>query len=241
VGFAVRSPWRIRGGTQPKTNISPDNGTEVKTLHEDFDSFSRLQQRLGAPAASDYLAAPTEVVQKDEVQRWMIFNLTSDMHPMHFHLLNVTVRKWEALEVRSATGNPVLPLQAIPGTTRPADPNEQGSKETVRMNPGEVVMVDMKFDLPEGLEPPPSPRLLTNYGFRGAENVWHCHILEREEHDMMRTARRDLITGWAPPTVVAQTLSLQRARMISALVLPLDVSAVAQNQMRREHILDREP
>ncbi len=34
---------------------------------------------------------------------------------------------------------------------------------------------------------PASPRLLADYGITGgAEYVWHCHILEHEEHDMMR-------------------------------------------------------
>ena len=53
------------------------------------------------------------------------------------------------------------------------------------MNPGEVITVDMKFDLPQGTLPPPSPRLLSSYGIKGSEYVWHCHILEHEEHDMM--------------------------------------------------------
>ena len=42
----------------------------------------------------------------------------------------------------------------------------------------------MKFDLPPG-KVTPSPRLEAMYGIKGAEYVWHCHILEHEEHDMM--------------------------------------------------------
>jgi spore coat protein A, manganese oxidase len=98
--------------------------------------------------------------------------------------VNVTVRQREQWAFDS-TGAPLLPLRTIPGTARPADPNEQGWKETVRMNPGEVVTVDMKFNLPKGAAPPPSPRLQASYGISGAEYVWHCHILEHEEHDMM--------------------------------------------------------
>src|SRR2546422_267985 len=107
-----------------------------------------------APGGIDYLAAPTDVAQKGEVQRWKIYNLTGDTHPMHFHLVNVTIRKREVWAFDSS-GDPILPLQPIPGTERPPDPNEQGWKETVRMNPGEVVTVDMKFDLPHGNPPPP--------------------------------------------------------------------------------------
>ena len=49
------------------------------------------------------------------------------------------------------------------------------------MNPGECTTVIMKFDLPSApFIVPPSPRT------GGHEYVWHCHILEHEEHDMMR-------------------------------------------------------
>ena len=61
-------------------------------------------------------------------------------------------------------------------------PNELGWKETVQMHPGQVTTVLMKFDLPAGLPftVAASPRT------GGNEYVWHCHILEHEEHDMMR-------------------------------------------------------
>jgi FtsP/CotA-like multicopper oxidase with cupredoxin domain len=34
---------------------------------------------------------------------------------------------------------------------------------------------------------PVSPRLRQLYNINGYEYIWHCHILEHEEHDMMRT------------------------------------------------------
>jgi spore coat protein A len=75
-----------------------------------------------------------------------------------------------------ANGKPVLPP-----VLRAPDGNELGWKETVRMNPGEVTTVIMKFDLAKvPFAVPPSPRT------GGHEYVWHCHILEHEEHDMMR-------------------------------------------------------
>ena len=168
----------------PTQGFQPDQPPKVKTLNEDKDSFGRLRQMLGAPAVTDYLSIPTDVAQRGEIQRWQIFNLTADTHPMHFHLVNVTIRTREQWAF-NPDGTPALPLRAIPGTARAADANEQGWKETVRMNPGEVVTVDMKFDLPKGMPPPPSPRLQASYGIRGAEYVWHCYILEHEEHDMM--------------------------------------------------------
>ena len=165
----------------PVSNLHP----KQKTLNEGFDNYGRLIQKLGVTAdGTDYLSIPTEIASHGEVQTWQIFNLTGDTHPMHFHLVNVAVVKREAWRFES-DGSPVLPLTPIPGTARPPDPNERGWKETVRMNPGEVVTVTMKFDLPKGAPAPASPRLKASYGITGAEYVWHCHILEHEEHDMM--------------------------------------------------------
>ena len=48
---------------------------------------------------------------------------------------------------------------------------------------GEVTTVIMQFklpNLPHSMGNPLSPRT------GGHEYVWHCHILEHEEHDMMR-------------------------------------------------------
>ena len=69
----------------------------------------------------------------------------------------------------------------LQGAPLPPPPFERGWTETVRMNPGEVTTLIMRFDLPQvPFNVPLSPRT------GGHEFVWHCHILEHEEHDMMR-------------------------------------------------------
>ena len=108
---------------------------------------------------------------------------------MHFHLVNVKIlgrapfaADANGMPIFAASGNPVLA-----GPFRGPDPNERGFKETVRMNPGEFTQVVMKFDLPKTPFPVPfSPRLKQPpYNIKAYEYVWHCHILEHEEHDMM--------------------------------------------------------
>jgi spore coat protein A len=99
---------------------------------------------------------------------------------MHFHLANVQVIGRASFD----NSNPArVPFQA-PSSWTPPDPNYKGWKETVRMNPGEVTRVIMKLSLPAApFAVPGSPRA----GLQGGhEYVWHCHILEHEEHDMMR-------------------------------------------------------
>jgi bilirubin oxidase len=56
------------------------------------------------------------------------------------------------------------------GGPRPPERWEAGFKDTVVAYPGEITRVRAKFDL-EGLY------------------VWHCHILEHEDHEMMRPYR----------------------------------------------------
>ncbi len=122
------------------------------------------------------MTATTETVTAGSTEVWQIANLSGDTHPIHFHLVNVQVLSRQAFVVNSYSGTPNLQGAPVaPG------PEERGWKETVRMNPGEVTTVIMQFRLPTvPFVVPPSPRT------GGNEYVWHCHILEHEEHDMMR-------------------------------------------------------
>jgi FtsP/CotA-like multicopper oxidase with cupredoxin domain len=169
----------------------PVNKTRLLTLNENFDIYGRLQQLLGTnvPLASPsagfgraYLDAATEMPLAGQTEIWEIYNLTADVHPMHFHLVNVQVINRQVFQNFNGTAT----FKALP--TPPA-PNETGWKETVPMYPGTVTRIIMKFDLTQAaiktaggatIATPSSPRT------GGAEYVWHCHILEHEEHDMMR-------------------------------------------------------
>jgi spore coat protein A len=158
------------------------------TLNEDFDDFGRLIQTLGTFATSTdnqglptwgrpYMSAVTENPSAGTVEVWQLFNLTGDTHPIHFHLVNVQI-----VQRQSFVGDPATGIK-LRGKPRPPDANEIGWKETVRMNPSEVITVITKFNLPKlpaSMGDPLSPRT------GGHEYVWHCHILEHEEHDMMR-------------------------------------------------------
>jgi len=160
------------------TELPPAVPVRDLTLYEDFDEFGRLIQRLGTldplyegTFARNYEDPPTEGPRAGAIEVWRVFNTTGDTHPIHFHLVNVQVISRQRFHrVGSRLGPP-----------RPPDANERGWKETVRMNPGECTTVIMKFDLPTApFAVPPSLRT------GGHEYVWHCHILEHEEHDMMR-------------------------------------------------------
>lgn len=164
----------------------------IKTLNEDFDDYGRLIQKLGTTelhlnnenmyiAGFGYDQRVTETAVKGATQVWTVVNNTGDVHPIHFHLFNVQV----------------VARTDWAGNNIPLDANEQGWKETVKMFPGQNTTVAMRFDLPSvpfkignSIRPingamPFDPVMNPMFNF-GYEYVWHCHILEHEEHDMMR-------------------------------------------------------
>ena len=184
----------LRGGIDtpliPFGVSTPPPGVPVRplTLNETFDPYGRLIQMLGtlippgSPSAGfgrTYESPATEVVQRGTTEVWEIYNTTADVHPMHFHLVNVQLINRQPFQVNSL-GNTQGGVN-FTGPAVPAEANEIGWKETVMMFPGTVTRIIMRFDLPAApFTVPPSPRT------GGNEYVWHCHILEHEEHDMMR-------------------------------------------------------
>ena len=193
------------------------------TLNEDFDAFGRLIQLQGTniPLVSakagfgrDYLAAATEVTTKDALEVWQIANLTGDTHPIHFHLVNVQILS------RQPFSSHYSGVPHLKGDPVPPAPEEAGWKETVRMHPGEVTTVIMQFKLPRvPVDIPTTPRDAANGSDPGLgltlppgavanEYVWHCHILEHEEHDMMRPL---VVIGQAPLGVAPTPQTITRA------------------------------
>jgi spore coat protein A len=178
--------------------------TRFLTLNEYHDDRGRLIQTIGNDATAtsifgtpyfgtatypDYppsglpatVGATEENVNEGDVEVWEIYNTTGDVHPMHFHLVNVQVVNRQLFNLGGFPGT-----ITFTGPIIPPDKNETGWKETVPMYPGTVTRCIMKFDVPEivtadgkFIRTPESPRT------GGNEFVWHCHILEHEEHDMM--------------------------------------------------------
>jgi spore coat protein A len=90
------------------------------------------------------------------VEEWVMYNVTEDAHPIHIHLV-----QFEVLGREVIGGGP-----SIAGSNGPL-PWETGFKDTVIAYPGEITRVKARFDTP---------------GFY----VWHCHIVEHEDNEMMR-------------------------------------------------------
>jgi spore coat protein A len=135
----------------------------------------------------DFATMPvTERPRRGETEIWTFVNLSADTHPMHVHLPQFEVLERRQLDVagyqaaltaaRNAAGGPVdasgqlvnpNPGPFLGAAQELVDANEKGPKDTVRANPNQITRVRVNFDI------------------RG-KYVWHCHILEHEENDMMR-------------------------------------------------------
>ena len=138
--------------------------TRFLTLNEYFDEYGRLIQILGndaAPFGSPYdgtatyldnppgtQGATVESVTAGDTEVWEIFNMTADVHPMHFHLVNVQVVNRQLFDMSVFPAPSTSQVRIIP-----PDENELGWKETVPMYPGTVTRVIMKFDVPNIYKP----------------------------------------------------------------------------------------
>ncbi len=89
-------------------------------------------------------------------ETWELWNWSADAHPIHLHLVKFKLVNRQAFD----------PVTGSLTATRAPEPTEAGWKDTVIAYPGEVTRVNATFDV-AGLY------------------VWHCHIIEHEDNEMM--------------------------------------------------------
>ncbi|MBT0666115.1 chitobiase/beta-hexosaminidase C-terminal domain-containing protein [Geobacter pelophilus] len=131
---------------------------QSKAIQELWDPYGRMNATLGLelPFTSQfnqttipmgYAEPATEMIVDGHPQIWKVTHNGVDTHPVHFHMFDVQVINrvgWD-------------------GAIRPADENELGWKETVRMNPLEDIIVALRpknQTLPATITLPTSTRLV---------------------------------------------------------------------------------
>ncbi len=145
----------------------------------------------------EMMQAPTEIPTVGTTEEWKIINTTMDAHPIHSHLVQFQLLSRQQYNAEQYMMdydmmNPVIPAMMtmkpplenylVPGTVRGPDPGEDGWKDTYKCWPGEVTTFLIRYTPQNQSVGSPFPFDAT--AFPGY--VWHCHILEHEEHDMMR-------------------------------------------------------
>jgi FtsP/CotA-like multicopper oxidase with cupredoxin domain len=128
-------------------------------------------------AAAHFEDATTFFPMLGEHEVWQLINLTGDTHPIHLHLdpFQILARRPIRYEIpdggigeRDLAATVTLERDPEDKLEHAIDDNERGLKDTIRVNPNEIVKIAVRF---------------TNYSGR---YMYHCHILEHEDRDMMR-------------------------------------------------------
>ncbi len=99
------------------------------------------------------------------IEVWTLINLSKATHPIHLHLVQFQILDRQPFDREVYEKDGTITRT---GPRRGPERIEQGWKDTVRANPGEVTRIIMQFGPFTGLY------------------VWHCHILEHEDYEMMR-------------------------------------------------------
>jgi spore coat protein A, manganese oxidase len=107
----------------------------------------------------------TENPKLNTTEIWTLINPTDDSHPIHLHLVKFQILDRQKFETFGFISQQKL---RFTGPVVPPDPTEAGWKDTVRAEPGMITRIIARFE-----------------GYPG-RYVWHCHILEHEDNEMMR-------------------------------------------------------
>jgi spore coat protein A, manganese oxidase len=132
----------------------------VEALLGTVEDGAAVEQLWMDPVSENPTVGDTEV--------WEFYNTTGDAHPMHVHevVFEVVNREGLVLDEDGEVEEPITP----DGVVTPPEPGETGFKDTVIAYPGQVTRVKAKFD-------------------NAGQYVWHCHIVEHEDNEMMRPYR----------------------------------------------------
>ena len=137
--------------------------TRVLTIDEYMNAAGDTMKML--LNKSHWSMPVTEKPVLGSTEIWTIVNPTDDSHPIHLHLVRMQIldrRRYNAM-LHRMTGE----IQYA-GPPEPPEPYEAGWKDTVRAHSSMVTRFIARFD-----------------GYPG-RYVWHCHVLEHEDNEMMR-------------------------------------------------------
>jgi spore coat protein A len=173
---AVVMQFRVSSGKSDGARALPASLRPIPRIPEAASVVTRqltladYQNRLGRSSVmllngAHWSMPVTEKPALNSTEIWSFVNLTDDSHPIHLHLVRFQIldRRPFDLSVYQLTGKIVFS-----GPTVALEAGELGWRDTVRADPMTVTRIIVKFE-----------------GWPG-RYVWHCHILEHEDNEMMR-------------------------------------------------------
>jgi spore coat protein A len=184
--------------------LTPDATARMLTLTEVMGALGPVEILLDG---QKWGATISETPQVGATEDWIIINPTADTHPIHLHLVqfevisrqnfqvNKYMKAWTALNGMPPLTSPTVNVPSITpyltGKAQAPAANELGWKDTVQAPTGMVTIIRVRFaplDAPTaGLgTPTPGTNLYPFDPTVGPGYVWHCHILDHEDNEMMR-------------------------------------------------------
>ncbi len=184
--------------------LTPDSPARTLVLYE---VASSIDEPLMVTLQGQTFDAPvSETPRVGSTEDWLIVDITGDAHPIHLHLVQFQVvsrqslntakymADWIALNGEPPLDHPTVTLPVdnyLQGKPMAPMPNENGWKDTVIVYPGQVTVIRVRFaplTSPSTGPGAPSPGV-NQYSFDptvGPGYVWHCHIVDHEDNEMMR-------------------------------------------------------
>jgi FtsP/CotA-like multicopper oxidase with cupredoxin domain len=172
---------------------APD-GAEVVTFKYPHPATGEIQIQQCWKAATRFYDRINWFIHLDTTEVWYIVNLSGDSHPIHVHLVDFLVTQrfnylWNFNDPAVVSFDPSLFKLTNVETTAPVMPSKIGDfsqsdidrfspKDTVRVDPNQMIGITLTFA--------PYP----------GRYMYHCHILEHEDHDMMRPIV--VVPKWVP-------------------------------------------
>jgi spore coat protein A, manganese oxidase len=150
------------GGVQPLEETSAVKTRRLK-LVEVMGKDGRMHRTL--LDGKRFMDPISEDPQKGSTEIWEFVNTTLDAHPIHLHAVHFQLLDRRSFDVaRERRTHEVV----FTGKALQAAPEEQGWKDTILCPPRQVTRIIIPFNGEPG------------------RFVWHCHMLEHEDNEMMR-------------------------------------------------------
>ena len=130
---------------------------EMMRPGEIFQQILLNGKRFDDPITEDPLNGTTEI--------WEFVNPTMDAHPIHLHAVHFQLLDRRRFDMRRYRTNSEV---VFTGSAMPGGPEERGWKDTIMCPPLQAT------------------RIITPFHGEPGRFVWHCHMLEHEDNEMMR-------------------------------------------------------
>ncbi|MDH6142139.1 spore coat protein A [Kitasatospora sp. GP30] len=160
-------PERLR--PKPFRITAPATVTRKVLLSFTKDELNRFKLMLGTvkDGRLTWDDPVTETAALGGTEIWEIYTTMGGTHPIHLHLVEFEVLDRIPFTAKVEDDGSLTDIVVDETRKQEPFPTERGPKDTVQVPKGMVTRVKATFDKP-------------------GMYMWHCHILEHEDHEMIR-------------------------------------------------------